>query len=285
MNKNSKKMPTQYRYEARKDFVFNMTKLGLWYLYNNASSDESFLKILNNELPNFRLTTIWDGIHHPASDEFPKNSEWRKLANSLLNLYRNATNIIDFEKKGFDLFKPYIEKRIEIDISAWPWIPSGYSTSRMPNNSIFGIFAYTVEQLGEETVHFHIANSCMPKSPFADINARAKELLSMIRNIKQRASNTTRIGCNSWLNSFPPFLKLFPPEYPKTKATIEPLSYSFNWWGQFLSRDGSFNKKNREKMYKTGKFPYLSIDGNCSIDNLEDHLLTRLFHENSKTRT
>lgn len=272
-------MDDQYEYIKRRDLVFGLTRLSLWYIYYQTRQGELFDEILNCRTPVYRLTTLWDGVHHPAKPGFPaeKKSEWEQLTDSLLQFYLQVNHDAKcFEKTGFDLLRPYIEGRIEKDIADWPWIPCGYVPYKLPTEQVFGIFAYELKSSHNESLSFHIANSCLPKSPFADMKARARELLRMIRDIRTRIPAATSIGCNSWLNSFPPFLQLFPSSYPQDDTTIGTISYGFNWWGQFMSRDGSLHKRHEKQMRCTGRFPFLSRNGRCSINMLEEWLTDSL---------
>jgi|GEM_PF-2494277 len=268
-----------YKYENRKDFVFKICRLGLWYLNCHTCGEESFHEILDRQLPIYRLTTLWDGKNHPANSDFPRtNSQWCQLADELQMLYKdNKLDSLVFEEKGFDLLYPYIKGRIQTDIEKWPWIPCGYSPHKLPKENIFDIFAYEdIESADQRVVYFHIANICMPESPFKDMNARAHGLLNMVKAIKQRFPSVEKIECDSWLNSFEPFLKLFPASYPQKNEVQPKVGYGFNWWGQFLSRDGSFHNRHGKIMRQTGKFPFVSRTGICDIDNVEKYLLLKL---------
>ncbi len=268
-------MDSLYQYEKRRDFVFNITRLSLWYAHYHTKHGESFGEILNCRTPIYRLTTLWDGVHHPANPDFPTDEpEWNKLVDSLLQLYRKTkSDVARFEEDGFNLLRPHIEGRIEKDISDWPWIPCGYVPYKLPDEQVFGIFAYEMKSPRQELISFHIANSCIPQSPFKDMLARSGELLAMIRDIRSKVPSAAMIGCSSWLNSFPPFLQLFPASYSGDDLTVGNVSYGFSWWGQFMSRDGSFHEKHGNRMRQTGTFPFLCRGGKCSITELETYLL------------
>ena len=159
---------------------------------------------------------------------------------------------------------------MEKDIRSWPWLPSGYTAYPLPSEQISGIFACEPEE-GSDTLEIHIANSCMPESPFHDVRARALDLQSLLETATTRDPGLRTIGCNSWLNAFPPFLRLFPPEWPREEE-IAPLGYSFNWWGQMMARDGRFHERSGQHMRTSGEFPYPSVEGHCEIDSLRMHL-------------
>ncbi len=275
-------MNSVYQYDKRKDFVINITQLSLYYIHYQSHKRKriSIEEILNRQTPIYRLTSFWDGIHHPAKPDFPseQSSQWQQITNSLSRLYKKYDeDALSFEKAGFELLWPFLEDRIEKDIVNWPWIPCGYVPYKLPSEQVFGIFAYEISETSsprQGMISFHIANSCMPESPFKDMNARAEELLKMIRDIKVKISSALAIGCSSWLNSFPPFLQLFPEFYVNRDSVPSEVSYGFSWWGQFMSRDGSFHRKNGDFIRQTGEFPFVCLAGKCGIDELEEHLLT-----------
>jgi hypothetical protein len=265
----------QYKYETRLNFVSEISKLSLWYAFNNSADYNSMIKILNEQTVIYRLTPFWDGKTALTNTIFDdKNSQWYKVTNSLCEIYESAKgNVTEFEKQGWQLLKPIIKERIIHDITSWPWIPSGYVPYKLPLDCLFGIFAYELTTSGNSsTIPFHIANACMPQSPFKNMDIRAKELLAMIKKIKQTMPNIKNIQCNSWLNNFPPFLKLFPSEYQQPIQTNIKPSYGYNWWGQFISRDGSFHSPNGKILRETNKFPFIPRGGKCTLNNLRTHL-------------
>lgn len=82
-----------------------------------------------------------------------------------------------------------------------------------------------------------------------------------------------------------PFLTLFPPEWVDEDEAVAPVGYGFNWWGQFVARDGRFHERNGRRMRETGTFPYAAKNGRCEILALENHLLEFLGRENQACGT
>ena len=50
------------------------------------------------------------------------------------------------------------------------------------------------------------------------------------------------------------------------------IGYSYDVWGQMVSRDASFHRKNGESLRRTGRLPYPSLKCHCRTDALRDFL-------------
>ena len=259
----------QYTLENRRDYVTKVSRLSLWFAWNRSDNPDELIRILSSQTPLYRLTEFWDGKAHPSQSDFPwSSSPYTALTDRLRSLREDSGITTErFEEVGFELFLPHLEPRLEQDIRAWPWIPAGFITYVLPPDQLSGIFAC---EHYDDTLEIHIANGCMPESPFEDMHTRAQDLMDLIDGASGRDPDLRHIGCNSWLNEFPPFLKLFPPEYPRDG--IAPLGYSFNWWGQMLTREGRFHERNGQHLREAGDFPYSSRDGKCEISALREHL-------------
>lgn len=251
-------------YEAREDYVKGMLRLGAVYVYNNACAGKSIPQLLDSETHIYRLTDMWDGTNN-------KDPSWSSLVNQVCEHFDSSYNDpLLFEDTFYELLWPHAEPAITRDISKWPWIPEGYSTYQIPDAQVFGCFAWE-EETRPEAVGFHIANACMPESPFYDMKSRAGELLIMAGDIHAKLPETKIICCKSWLNSFPPFLELFPGGWVHKEQTTATGS-GCDWWGQFMKRDGSFHEKNGGFYRETKRFPFNSLEGSCNIKILISHL-------------
>ncbi len=249
-----------------------MLRLGLHHVWRETHRGEDFGGTIGLRSPIYRLTALWDGNVTPATPGFdPERTPWGEIVRDLEEeFWCYQDNSASFEAAGFARLWPLTEPRIEMDIAAWPWVPEGYSPVRIPDEQVFGCFAYEWGE-GDQTAHFHIGNACMPESPFKDMESRREELLGMIRNIADERPRTEFIGCNSWLNSLPIFQGLFPPEYPRSDCVSE-VGMGYNWWGQFMRRDGGFHDRNGQAFRCNGRFAFASIKGCCAISRLKRHL-------------
>jgi len=269
----------------RTEFVTNMSRLAFWYLATkteNCGNIELFRYVLNAETPIYRLTELWDREHHPAilSSDW-HNLRWEKIVDRLYQLLK--TNRDNFEDCGYRLLEPLLLGRIERDTNDWPWIPCGYCPQKLPDENIFGAFAFEARgALGKSPtkIEIHIGNNKIPNSPFADMNNLQKELLALVEYVLKEYPECKIIGCNSWLNSHDRFTGIFPPGWVSREAILMPskVGYGYNWWGQFVSRTGGFNFCNAELMRKTGTFPFRALDGFCMLTTLYIHLKCNTAH-------
>lgn len=262
-----------YTLANRRDFVLKITRLSLWYSWRHSNGGDAIVEVLSSRTPVYRLTEFWDGVSHPSRADFPwASSPFGQITAQLQALCRDASTTAEhIEETGLQLLLSHLEPRMEKDIRAWPWLPSGYTPYPLPENQLSGIFACEHSR-SSDFLDIHIANSCMPDSPFRDMQARATELLNLLDSACARQPGLRQIGCNSWLNSFPPFLVLFPPGWAADDRSVAEVGYAFNWWGQLMARDGRFHERNGNLMREKGAFPYASRDGRCDIAPLRAHL-------------
>lgn len=261
--------------EKRIEFVLNIVPLSLWYAQHRTDGSDDpavFHRILTAQTPIYRLTELWDGRHHPASGTW-RDERWETIVRELYNLLR--TRPAALEAAGTELLAPLVLARIDTDLRAWPWTPCGYCPYPLPTANVFGVFVWEKVKSAssaEEFISFHVGNAKVPYSPFEDMQQLRSELAALVADVMSRHPEVKNIGCNSWLNSFPRFLSLFPPEWPQRENVPENVSYGYNWWGQFVSRTGGFHFRNAELLRTTGDFPFPACDGCCTLAALHRHL-------------
>jgi hypothetical protein len=263
--------------EKRVEFVFNIIPLALWYVRRRYNIEHGgfpgFRRCLTAQTPVYRLTELWDGRNHPASGW--ADERWEAMVQELYECLSEAP--ADFEEAGTSLLAPLLRSRIAVDLGAWPWTPCGYCPDKLPDENLFGPFAYEktdqIGRPGEEFIAIHLGNIIVPRSPFEDMPQMCHDLLRLTECVMARHPAAVNIGCNSWLNSFARFLSLFPLEWGHTANLPGRVGCGYNWWGQFISRTGGFNFRNAKTMRATGAFPFQARNGRCGIKALQHHLL------------
>lgn len=237
----------------------------------------TFYNALTAFSPVYRLTVLWDGERHPANP--PPNwrdCRWDATVKALEALdvdHAEGKDSDPVEREGLALLWPLLGARIDHDVEAWPWIPSGYLSTPLDDHLV-GMFAFEIKQgdHGSWSIELHMGNQFAPASPFADMSARARELSGVLDRALDEEPRVRTIRCNSWMNSFGPFLALVPVGWSTPAARTLPDGYGYNWWGQLVSRTGGFHTGNGEYVRAHGVFPYPAVDGSCSIPALRDHL-------------
>ena len=253
--------------EARTHFVRNVTKLSLWLGRRRSGPGAGFSEWLTRHTPVYRLTALWDGERHPAHPpQGWSDASWDAAVRDLAEM-----PVCD-EDAGLRRLWPLLQPRIRRDVADWPHIPSGIGTERRVR--LFGFFLYDLTEFGRATteMNLHMGNTQAPESPFHDVPARAGELARLLRDAQSLKPDMEWIQCASWLNTFAPFLRLFPAAWAGSATPPRPPGYSYGWWGQFVWRDGRFHKRNGEHLRRTGQFPFPAVVCRCRIASLRQHL-------------
>ena len=262
--------------QDRRNFVEGVTRLSLWHLARRSPSPDQCHGFLTGQTPLYRLTEFWDR-HAPPPVSSPADapSGWSTLVSDIASLcgsYDPDSDTLSFEEAGLLLVWPHLESRIKKDVKTWPWLPSCLG-SEPPETGIFGFFLYDFAPRDPSLVVLHMGNSMAPDAPFAEPDARAREFISLLDDATSRNPSATRIASTSWLNGFPPFQRYFPPEWVDS-AVASPPGYTYDWWGQFVTRRGGFHRANGDHLRATGRFPYPSITCTAEITSVRSHLVT-----------
>jgi hypothetical protein len=259
-------------YEKRLAYAREMTRLGLWYARRLLRDGAPLREAVNRRTPLYRLTSLWDRTHHVARGW--DDPAWETVLKELEAAHARSKTTCRFESQGADILAPLLEGGAQRDVAHWPWIPEGYCVTPLPDAHVFGFFAFETPE-GGDCAAIHLANPFVPESPFSDPRARLRELGAMAAAIGRLAPGARRLGCASWLNAFPPFLALMPPEWA---ASLEPRparGVGFDLWGQFVARDGGFHARNGRRFRQTGAFPYPVLAGCCTLEAVARHVETR----------
>ena len=264
--------------DSRKNFVENITKLSLWLTRKYCSEGMQLEEAFSDGTPVYRLTTLWDGINHPAHPS-PGwyDKRWESLLEQLKFIFTHHQQVEKtdtLEDEGLELLWPFLAPRIKQDSKLWPWIPSVYGTT-VCEDCVFGFFLYGISESQprkHKQLDLHMGNCFAPNSPFKDMQARANELEQLLENARTREPNLRSVCCGSWLNSFKPFQTLFPPEWCKNSSPASPIAYGYDLWGQMMSRSGGYHKRNGDYLRENGKFPYEAVKCKCTIESLLRHL-------------
>ena len=253
--------------EARRDYVEGVVPLSFWLARKLSREGLPLHEALSAKTPLYRLTSLYDGHHHPANpDAGWRDERWEELLTEWDTLYarhRDDPGSEAIERAGLERLRPLLEARLEQDVREWP----------KPEDRPFGFFSYNAspKEVTERQISLHLANVFAPESPFAALQVRASELARLLDDAEAKYPGLQKVYCGSWLNSFQPFLDFFPPAW---SASAQPriLVYSQGWWGQFTDRKGAYQKKNGEHLRRTGAFPFVSLGCTCSVPAIKGHL-------------
>jgi hypothetical protein len=250
------------------DFHYRMARLMLWFAWNHRRQhpEEPMEDILRQRTQLWRFSALPAKPAGPATAEDYAAPEWRKLLDPLLDLCVRTANDPDaarFEEEGFALFQAALEAK---------------ARARFPDctpaaHGEMGALSYDPPKPASPgRIGFHIDNSLQPRSIFDDPAYLPQCLRALMRDAETRFG-ANELATSTWLNSYPRFLRNFPPEYTRN---LGPEKRVFGWgdgvWGQFWNARGCFNEKHGDYLRRTSEAPYWPRMGWCSFETLHSHL-------------
>jgi len=229
-----------------------MCGLQLKYLFHVLKNGEEsdFDKVLRG------YTTVVSRMNSiPGFDE--DDEEWRSAVNAVRTALPDSSDMDDFAAAGMNILSPFLSYAALMPEMKREW---------------FGCFCYNYNP-ERRHVYLHFQNACVPESPFAMIGDRFRELAMLVNDIKLKGIEPETIGCDSWINGLDVFQRFFPSGYPDSFIVSPPDSKSgYGWWGQFVGKDGRFNRKKAEQFEKTMEFQYKRMITMCSYESFVRHI-------------
>jgi hypothetical protein len=289
----------------KQDYPEGMIRLGVWYVRwlfaSGQISERDIPGALTRRVNIYRLTTLWDGIRDPASGF--RDPEWDHLVERLVSLARRIPleQVSELETLAVALLRPWLRVAPEYPdgplFGCWTYEVVGESITdgprllgRLTNHQKIAQRLRRLVGLAtpERHVALHFFNACAPLSPFDNVRSLAFALRALIRDCRRRHATVQTLWCQSWLNSHPAFLALFPETWLASAAvrTAEDADRrscgrgclnTQNWWGQFMRSDGTFHNERAQRFRESGgKFPYPNRLCHASIDDIDDFLVNLL---------
>ena len=246
------------RLEIRRNYDRECVKLKIWYVHRLLQTEpRPFAELMTTRVDIYRRTHLWDGKRHPAQGHpDPRWDELVEQVQSLFHRHRGDATTQALEDAAYALLHPTMEKRLAGERKGDLWEGAGQVIPPTP----YGSFS---RDYGEDRVHLHFTNVEQPRSPFWGMPALARLLLKLLIDAERERPDLRLIQCGSWINNFPPFRSLFPPEWDENSRISGP-SYTYGTWGQFMSHTGDFHYPNAARFRATGEFPFPSLV--CSAD-------------------
>jgi len=253
--------------EIRREYVQGVTKLKLWYVWRLWKREGVDFEIAATKRVGICRLTVFGG------DEGRGRSEdtvgWQNVLGDLREVFerhRADATSTEIEAEGLALLWPYLEPCLERDVAeAAQWLANP-----------FGCFKYEyrpfyAEPESADHLTLHVRNAYRPDSPFRHVSGMIESLRAIAACAPRERPDVTWVQCATWLNSFPPFAKLFPQVWTDTALPGQPGNH-MGWWGQFMDRRGGFHAENARRFRDSGQFPYMHRLCRCTISELRDHL-------------
>jgi hypothetical protein len=249
--------------KEHREYLREIVKLKLYFLWGwrQRSPGESFRSAIEKRVDIYRKLDINDGpLFRNLSKACFAHPKWKALVEKLFQLYGERKSDSDasrFENDGFEILADEIDARCERDLSYE--IEAGYCKYKC------GSLDYMNQ--GKGYFFIHIANAIAPKSIFEEPLYLVNCLTDLLDRTKAKIVTT-----NSWLNSHPRWLALFPGEWSASREVTLPPFRTLGWWGQFITASGSLHVKHAAHLRATGEFPFLRQKAFCSAEALRNHL-------------
>jgi hypothetical protein len=287
--------------EARlkREYGEGMIRLGIWYvrwlLAAGQVAERNVADALTRRVNIYRLLTLWDGIHDPACGV--REREWDCLVEHLAFLVRRLPldQVSELEELALSELRPWLRVAPEpaeqkSPFGCWTYEVVGESMTDGPGllgrlTNCRKITERLRRLIGLATPERHAAlhffNACAPRSPFGDVRGLASSLRAMIRDCRHCHPTVQTLWCQSWLNSKPSFLALFPETW-RTSSVIRTTEdtdrrscgraclNTHNWWGQFMRSNGGFHER-RAQLFRSsgGQFPYPNRLCHAGLDEID----------------
>ncbi len=256
--------------EEHLEMLKKSVSLMLWHAFRWSQShpEEPLEEILEKRVDIFRRTQFHPGEIFDFM--YPELSpEWQQLKKSLVRIASISNSAEEYEERAFELVEPFLEGRVERDLLD---LHEGRIFANYKESCLY-VSPKALEKNLEEA-DLHIANSCYPNSFFDDPNYLSRSLFQLIERLEKLG--VKKISANTWLNSFPPWLRYFPQVWRERRSPprIDTEDH-LGFWGQFLTARQTFASAVADKMRKSGVIPYPMRHSWCTLTELRDHLEKR----------
>lgn len=256
-------MPKKKTLEEHIYYLHETVKLSLWVVadWKNRHPKEDIIWTIHERTALVNHTTF-----NPSSlFDYPTfvGSDWPELRLILRDLYESDNDPNSFEKRGYELLKPYIDGRAERDLEAInkenPFEQYNDSWCR-----------YDLKQEGDY-LEIHMANTLYPKSFLADKDYFNNKLKEAVLDAEKHGFKGLKT--KSWLNDLPIWQNFMPKEW---NDSIYDRNWDIEWhlgfWGQFLTANQCFNRRLAEKYRKTGRVPFPMSQAKASVEAFKEKL-------------
>lgn len=246
------------------DWLQRLIRLKLWHAATVTASGELTLEDAVRQRTGIFHMTIFSGPRELGLEE--DRQGWAEVLRRLRVERDEAADIEEFEHRGLLTLWPHAEPMIEVEIARFDEF---CSTAEGPFT--FEIANYYADDHQPPHLTLHVRNCYRPASLFEHRPQTRQALLAVIERAADLRPDVAWIQCGSWLNSLPPFAKLFPHSWTETAIRGKPGGH-MGWWGQFQDRRGGFHEANARRFRATGEFPHRHLICHCRIEELKQHL-------------
>jgi hypothetical protein len=228
--------------------------------------EESFAHVIRERVSISLKTDLYDGRRFRSVDwDEPRWAALETRARELWERTRADADSTRFEEQGLAIFWPSVEAQARLDNERGLDVP--------PKSQCGSLRFDPPEPFSpHRRVFFHIGNAVRPHS-ILDYPEHMPRCLLCVMEKAGREFGCDQITTRTWLNSYRPWLAVFPPQWrenlgPEMPAPLAGMGY----WGQFVNGRGTFNPKHAALFRQTGRLPFCPRGSWCSFDALREHL-------------
>lgn len=248
--------------EEHKYYLNEIVKLSLWVLadYYNKNSVDDFLELIDRKTPLYYHTTF--NKHHLLDDSKPKPDSWISIKTELHEILLENSDPEVFEKKGYELLKPFIDGRAERDVHDLHLVEP--ENEGVENSWV----RYDVKEKKGDKLELHIENSLYPNSFMSNKEYFYKMLKIAVDDAKKHGYKI--LWAHSWLNSYNKFLNLMPKSWKDSRSDIHyDINYHLGFWGQFFRANDTFNEGPAKYLRETGEIKYPTTYCEATVEEFE----------------
>lgn len=252
--------------EEHIEYLHETVKLSLWVIadWKNKHPEEDIIWTIHE-----RTALVNHTIFNPSTlFDYPTFAgyEWPIMREKLRDLYERDNDPDSFEKRGYELLKPYIDGRAEQDLEN---LHDGESFKQYNSSWI----RYDLEKKDdpEGYIEIHMANSLYPESFLANKEYFNEKLKEAVQDMEKHGFKG--IWTKSWLNDLPAWQRFMPEAW---NNSITDRNWDIEWhlgfWGQFLTANQCFNTRLAAKYRKNGQVPFPMSIARASLDDFKKKL-------------
>ena len=247
------------------DYLLSIVRLKLFFLarWQKEHPEEDFAYILRNRVDIFRKTDLNPEGLNPVGNYF-ELPLWQNVEKRLREIYSLVKgDETCFEEWGFDFLRPHVERRCDRDFHDLSR-GAGYQCGFLRHNLSL--------DPRMSTLWFHIRNDRTPDS-FFDDPAHIRDCFNRLLDVAEKDFHAEHIGTDTWLNSVPKWLALFPKEWQDNMSEPDTnVQWHYGFWGQFINARGTFNARAAAILRATGKLPYYPRCSRCRVSAMREHI-------------
>ena len=263
-------MTSDKTFDEHLEYVRQMVRLELWFIRHWLAGhpEEGFPHVIRQRTGIYLKSDVYDG--GPFKQIAWADPRWLELegrAQELLTRARGDADSSRFEEEGLAIFLPSLEARARADFAK--------GVDRTPASQCGSLRYDPPKPETPQRAPFHIGNAVRPRSIFDDPEYLPRCLLCLM-NKSEREYRCDSLSTTTWLNSYPRWLAIFPPEWMENLGPeMTAPTAGMGFWGQFVSARGTFNGKHARMLRETGRFPFWPRPSWCAFEMLREHIARR----------